>query len=216
MPEYKSIDEAINFHLKSYRSDGDAKGIYRDFHRHHYRVQALLNAIPHSSYVLDIGCNTGGFASRLIRERGCFVKGIDIVPELVIVAKQKGIFAQVGKAEKLPFRDNEFEVVVIAETLEHLFDPSLAIKEALRVLKPNGILTGSVPHHKGEYEKHRLDYEKLSERYHARTFTKRDLRKLLKDLGKLEIKDIPYYIDYCQQANIPVKRTQWHFFKGIK
>jgi|APSaa5957512535_1039671.scaffolds.fasta_scaffold05898_6 SAM-dependent methyltransferase len=41
--------------------------------------------------------------------------------------------------QNLPFEDNSFDYVISDQVLEHITMPEQAIKEALRVLKPNGI-----------------------------------------------------------------------------
>jgi len=51
----------------------------------------------------------------------------------------------VGDVYSLPFKDNEFDIVVSTDTLEHLAEPSLVIGEIKRVLKPEGICLVTVP-----------------------------------------------------------------------
>ncbi len=46
----------------------------------------------------------------------------------------------IGDAHALPFKNEEFEVVLCAEVLEHLIDPKKAISEMRRVLKSGGTL----------------------------------------------------------------------------
>lgn len=46
----------------------------------------------------------------------------------------------VADIHKLPFNENEFSFVLCTEVVEHVIDPSLAIKELYRVLKPGGTL----------------------------------------------------------------------------
>lgn len=48
-------------------------------------------------------------------------------------------------AKKLPFRSNSFDIALLIQVLEHVDAPDKVIKEASRVLKPNGILVVSVP-----------------------------------------------------------------------
>ena len=51
----------------------------------------------------------------------------------------------VGKAEELPLRDNQFDLVFCTQVLEYIAEPALAISEIRRVLKPGGWLLLSVP-----------------------------------------------------------------------
>jgi SAM-dependent methyltransferase len=76
---------------------------------------------------LDVGCNTGW----LVKELSGF--GIDASPEMVKIANDPRII--LGKAEKLPFRDKEFDTVVLSCVLEQCDRPQDALKEARRVGK---------------------------------------------------------------------------------
>lgn len=85
--------------------------------------------------LLDVGCGTGG---RLLffRNQGCSVTGIERFPDRVEGAIRKlGQRADVhqGRAEDLPFSDNEFDLVTLITSLEAADDPLKAIGEAVRV-----------------------------------------------------------------------------------
>jgi len=80
--------------------------------------------------VLDVGCHVGyleGFVGK-----GRYV-GIDIV----YYGAKPGLFV-LCDAHRLPFRDGAFDFVSMVETLEHLYDPTCALREATRVLKVEG------------------------------------------------------------------------------
>ena len=51
--------------------------------------------------------------------------------------------------ENLPFKDGEFDTVLMAEVLEHVLSPEVFLKEAVRICKPGGRIIGTVPcgHH---------------------------------------------------------------------
>ena len=50
-----------------------------------------------------------------------------------------------GDLEAMPFPDGAFGTIVCTEVLEHVPDPSTALAEIRRVLRPGGTLIGSVP-----------------------------------------------------------------------
>ena len=98
--------------------------------------------------LLDVGCGTGVVAITAAR-RGARVSAIDLTPELLDRARENAATAGVhvewheGDAEKLPFEDGEFDVVL--SQFAHIFAPrpEVVMAEMLRVLKPGGTLAFS-------------------------------------------------------------------------
>jgi len=84
----------------------------------------------------------------------------------------------------LPFPDESFDAVICAEVLEHIPESQRAIRELVRVLKPQGRLAISVP----RYLPERICWA-ISRAYHEepgghiRIFRKRELRTLLGNSG---------------------------------
>lgn len=102
--------------------------------------------------VLDIGCNNGNLAF-LLRKQGVSPEqldyiGIDIAEESIECAQYRNICGsvfQVGSASELHFPDESFDAVTLVEVIEHLPDQARAIREAVRVLKPGGLILLSTP-----------------------------------------------------------------------
>ena len=98
---------------------------------------------------LEIGCGTA-FVSLYFAKRGFEVTCLDTSKEVLAVAEknfksegQSGKFI-VGNAEKLPFKDNSFDIVMSFGLLEHFSDPKQAILEMVRVLKPGGLFFADI------------------------------------------------------------------------
>jgi ubiquinone/menaquinone biosynthesis C-methylase UbiE len=97
-------------------------------------ILALLNPRP-GERVLDIGCGSGyhlEFMNRLSLD----VTGIDASPYMINLARERlgnRCSLNRGMAEDLPYEDNEFDLVVLINTLEFLDDPLEALREAGRV-----------------------------------------------------------------------------------
>ncbi len=107
---------------------------------------ANLCNIEENTKVLNIDCARGTNDYYLAKRFGCSVVGIDIDKNLVNqakkLAKKKGLedklTFKVANAEALPFSDNEFDVVIFQAVLIMVGNQEKAIREAIRVVKPNG------------------------------------------------------------------------------
>lgn len=90
--------------------------------------------------VLDIGCGAECPLSFYLTENGAKVRAGDVSKEKVSQAKKFAKKANISVfcAEKLPFKDKEFDFIYMVDVLEHVNDPSKAIKEAARVTKDGG------------------------------------------------------------------------------
>ena len=95
--------------------------------------------------VLDIGCGAGNMAHHLAHYGD--VVGLDNNPRPLAVARERGLEAREGVAEDLPFGDEEFGLVALLDTVEHVPDDSemQVFRECARVLSPGGKLVVTVP-----------------------------------------------------------------------
>lgn len=95
--------------------------------------------------VLDIACGTGVLA-RAAAARGGHVAGLDLSAEMLAVARDRAprVGWVRGDASRVPFRDEAFDAVVSQFGLMHFDDKVGAIREQLRVLRPQGRLAVAV------------------------------------------------------------------------
>ncbi|WP_022853330.1 class I SAM-dependent methyltransferase [Thermodesulfatator atlanticus] len=104
-------------------------------------IETLRNLGPPKQPALEIGVGTGAFAVAL-----GFDYGLDPSLEMLSLAREKGIKAVCGIAERQPFKDKSFNACGMFFTLCFLEDPKKALSECYRVLKPNGNLyLGVIP-----------------------------------------------------------------------
>jgi SAM-dependent methyltransferase len=97
----------------------------------------VLSAIGRGSgWALDLGGGRGELAGPLA-ERGYRYTNVDLRPA--------GRGAVAGDAERLPFGDRTFELVVSSDSLEHFAAPDAALREVQRVLRDTGTLVILVP-----------------------------------------------------------------------
>jgi len=94
--------------------------------------------------VLEVGCGIGVLSSYLTEKYEWEVTGIDLDPEQIKRAKNyyrenKYLKFIEADATKLPFEDNEYNLVLSSDTLHHIVsDFDKALNEISRVLRPNG------------------------------------------------------------------------------
>ncbi len=99
--------------------------------------------------MLEVGGGPGELAERIQAELGARVSYLDLSPRMVELARGRGIDAQVGDVQELPFADAAFDTVVAAWMLYHVPDIDRALAEIARVLRPGGALiavTNSITH----------------------------------------------------------------------
>jgi SAM-dependent methyltransferase len=131
---------------------------------------------------LDLGCGDGRLTAELRAER---LIAADVSAVALERARRRLPHAEIvglKPNEPLPFSQGEFDLVLCAETLEHVQDVGLLVSEARRVLTPGGTLAVTTPAHRGivvgGFERR---FDPLSP--HIRFFTKRSLRALLEGAG---------------------------------
>jgi SAM-dependent methyltransferase len=99
--------------------------------------------------ILEVGGGQGFFAERLRDELRCEVVGLDVSARMVELQRERGIDAQVGDVQRLPFDDASFDAVSAQYMLYHVPDLPRGLSELARVLRPGGRLvaiTNSVDH----------------------------------------------------------------------
>jgi SAM-dependent methyltransferase len=97
--------------------------------------------------VLEAGCGEGYGAARLAAAGAHIVVGIDLdVPTLRHVRATYAMVAVVrANLVLLPCADASLDIVVSAQTIEHLWDQDRFVRECARVLRRGGVLAMSTP-----------------------------------------------------------------------
>ncbi len=102
----------------------------------------LVSRIPQDALrVLDVATGTGAVALELVR-RGHTVVGIDQSPDMLAVARKRlpDVEFHEGRAESLPFADDEFDALTFTYLLRYVDDPAATLRELMRVVKPGGTI----------------------------------------------------------------------------
>lgn len=105
--------------------------------------------IPENSSFLDVGCGAGHNLNLARNEKNCSIQGVDAEPGAHGVGrfsdKELDVAIQQAFAEKLPFEDQQFDIVFCSHVLEHVNNEEQSLKEISRVLKNNGTAIIGMP-----------------------------------------------------------------------
>ena len=94
--------------------------------------------------ILSLGCGMGRDLWHLVPDH--HVCGVELSASGAEIARRHGIDARVASvADTLPFADGTFDIVVAKDIVEHVDDPLFVLKEAARVMKPQGDLVLLIP-----------------------------------------------------------------------
>jgi methionine biosynthesis protein MetW len=98
-------------------------------------LQLVISLVKPGSRVLDLGCGDGSLIAHLRDERGCEVRGIELLPEEIAAAISQGLsVVQSDLDEGLAgYPDGAFDYVILSQTLQVVRNPSLVLREMLRV-----------------------------------------------------------------------------------
>ncbi len=90
-----------------------------------------------SGTLLDVGCG-GGLDAVAFAARGWSVEGVDLSPEQVRLARERGVEASVADAGRLPFPDDSFDAVTSLWLHTDVDSWPSVVQEVERVLRPGG------------------------------------------------------------------------------
>ncbi len=100
--------------------------------------------------VLDVATGTAAVALELVRQKDCYVIGVDVTRGMLeegrrrvaLAAAAKQIRLQQGDARDLPFDDGLFDALTFTYLFRYVEDPPATLRELARVVKPGGTIAG--------------------------------------------------------------------------
>lgn len=165
--------------------------------------------------ILEAGCGTGFWMCRL-QQNGYRVTGLDyalrslhrsksVVPELEVSA---------GDLFRLPYANAAFDAYMSFGVIEHFIDgPKPVLEEAIRVLKPGGVILVSTPFRNAtrravrSIDRNRA--EALGLRFHQYFFTLAELHESLVEVGFVPLADHQTYSVWHGLDEIVPNLRQW-------
>ena len=97
--------------------------------------RVIADLVPQGAHVLDLGCGDGALLEHLVRQRRCSGYGIEIDDANVAACVQRGVnVLQLNLHQGLKaFQDQSFDVVLQIDTLQHLRNAEVMLRETARV-----------------------------------------------------------------------------------
>jgi 2-polyprenyl-3-methyl-5-hydroxy-6-metoxy-1,4-benzoquinol methylase len=181
----------------------------------------IFNFVDPNSRILDVGCSSGRLGAALKKDKKVTVIGIDIDKKDIQLAKENLDEAHVLNIEKDSLDTlGLFDIVILADVIEHLINPIEALKKLKNVLKPGGKLIFSIPNMANgtirlELLKGRFEYTKwgLLDKTHLHYYDQIEVDNVLKGAGfsikktDCTIRDIPTELIKTELAEIGLQAT---------
>jgi ubiquinone/menaquinone biosynthesis C-methylase UbiE len=151
-------------------------------------IVTFVHSLGRAERALDVGCGDGRLTAELDALK---LFAADVSP-LALERAGRRLDSDIQLVElapdaDLPLEDSQFDLVLCAETLEHIRDTQLLLSEIRRVLRPGGTLAVTTPAHSRLTGLRLLlrgfdnGFDPLSP--HLRFYTKRSLVRMLGELG---------------------------------
>ncbi|MEK6974580.1 MAG: class I SAM-dependent methyltransferase [Nanoarchaeota archaeon] len=182
----------------------DNSNVISDYHLLYYNfLKSLTKKLPRDAKILEAGCGSG-------RGMACFtrheVHGIDISDRAIELSRKYGRVKK-GDVQKIPFNDNTFDLTYNSGVIEHLEDPSIAVREMVRVTKQNGLVVIIVPN---KYCLFYQIYKKLFWHIGEKPFSFNDFKKNFKEYKNKKFFGLHSFIPFATSKTefLPLKIRQ--------
>ena|SRR3989344_681904 len=110
------------------------------------KLEFLTREVGANNKVLEVGCNDG-YVGSIFLQGNNDVYGIDIVKEKLVLAQKRGLKVKECdiENEQFPYPQDYFDVVILGDVIEHVFDTDSLMEKCKRVLKKDGKLIITTP-----------------------------------------------------------------------
>lgn len=177
----------------------------------------ILKYLKKGQKVLDVGCSEGELGAIIKEKFNSKVYGIEISEKAIEIAKKRlDKVMKINIEDEFELDEKNFDVIIFADILEHLYNPEQCINKFKKYLADDGYFIISIPNIANWLIRLKLlfgnfDYEPagILDDTHIRFFTFKSIKKMIEKLG-LKIKKI----DCTYNINIPLL-SRYKFFRNF-
>jgi ubiquinone/menaquinone biosynthesis C-methylase UbiE len=120
---------------------------HRSYSKEEIKTIIEFAGVREGMKILDLGCGTGNVASQLLKLVNTHIVGVDISGPMLEVAISKSLEVVCANADSgLPFRDNSFDMVIIAYVLHHIDNLTSLFSECYRILRDGTLVIFTSSH----------------------------------------------------------------------
>ncbi len=134
------------YYSKEFFNDTGTKHAYSDYEKEAESLKKsfikrcnIIKKYKDNGALLDLGCATGAFLETATRYWKVF--GVDISEYATSQAKLKNLDVFCGNLNDSPYIKYKFDVITLWDTIEHISNPKLTIRQSSKILNQGGILT---------------------------------------------------------------------------
>jgi len=175
--------------------------------RHGPMLELIARQATAGRRLLEVGTGAGLFLKAAARA-GWDASGLELSGEGASFARDRlGLDVRQERAEQMSFQAGTFDVAVMFDVIEHLFDPKAVLTATRRALKPGGILVVSTPNFAALSRfVLGMDWAVLSPLEHTYYYTEATLAAMLEACGFARIEPVRRFAGWG-----PIETMNYHY-----
>jgi SAM-dependent methyltransferase len=151
-PSVEDLIQAYPAHYPAFVPQQDSGAVYNflySLHQKAFSLKRLRSWIDASTRVLDVGCGNGRVLASYRDQGVARIQGIDFSPEVARILKGQDIPVFTGLFLDFDDTPDSWDIVIMNNYIEHVLDPVAELSKARRILRPGGVIYGTLPNFDG-------------------------------------------------------------------